>query len=137
LATDRVAIRALLTEAGLPVADLDTAPLSFLVTRDGGTLVGAIALERYGETALLRSLAVASSHRRQGVGDALVAALEGNARSLGILRLVLLTQTANAFFDARGYRVTDRAHVSGDVQGCAEFRSLCPSSATCMMKSLS
>jgi amino-acid N-acetyltransferase len=85
---------------------------------------------------LLRSLVVAPSHRRQGVAEALVAALERDAKASGVMLLVLLTETAAAFFGTRGYRITDRKAVRGDVQGCAESRSLCPASATCMTKSL-
>lgn len=134
--SDLAEIRALLAAAGLPVADLDSGPLAFLVARDRGQLTGAIGLERYGATGLLRSLVVALSHRRRGIGEALVAALERDARASGIRSLVLLTQTAEAFFAERGYRVTDRNAVDRAVQECAEFRSLCPASATCMTKPL-
>jgi protein-tyrosine-phosphatase len=53
-----------------------------------------------------------------------------------IEQLFLLTQTAQRFFEHQGYRVIDRQSVPRDVQGSAEFRSLCPASAVCMAKDL-
>jgi N-acetylglutamate synthase-like GNAT family acetyltransferase len=47
---------------------------------------------------------------------------------------VLLTQTARDFFAHLGYRVIDRSEAPEEVQGSEEFRSLCPASATCMVK---
>jgi amino-acid N-acetyltransferase len=49
---------------------------------------------------------------------------------------VLLTQTAEAFFERHGYQVADRDHVPDEIKQSAEFQSLCPSSAICMTKSL-
>ncbi len=53
-----------------------------------------------------------------------------------IERLILLTQTAAAFFARYGYQVIGRSEAPADVQGTEEFRSLCPSSAACMAKRL-
>ena len=67
--SDRSIIRGLLFEARLPVEDLDLAArVTFFVARNNGQPVGAIGLERYGNTALLRSLVVAPDHRRRGLG---------------------------------------------------------------------
>ena len=62
--------------------------------------------------------------------------MERVARAAQISRLVLLTQTAADFFEHRGYRVIERSSAPEQMQGSAEFRSLCPSSAACMAKSL-
>lgn len=134
---DLPAIRALLTGAQLPVADLEApADLGFRVVRDGTAVVGAIGLERYGDVGLLRSLVVAPDRRSSGVGAALVQALERDAKAAGVRMLVLLTQTAEKFFRQRGYDVVDRAHAPDEVKASAEFRSLCPASAICMVKRL-
>jgi N-acetylglutamate synthase-like GNAT family acetyltransferase len=53
-----------------------------------------------------------------------------------INQLILLTETATEFFAHQGYRVIERSSAPQDVQGSDEFRSLCPSSATCMTKDL-
>ena len=134
---DLGAIRTLLVSAALPVQDLDTATgLRFWVTEDGDRLVGAIGFEPFGATGLLRSLVVSPSHRRSGLGSTLVSALEREVSAQGMQTLVLLTETAEAFFRLRGYRVVERSVLPDDVRQSAEFRSLCPASAVCMTKSL-
>lgn len=63
------AIVALLQAAGLPHGDLSPAAMShFLVCRehDTDTVQGCIGFERYGQAALLRSLAVADAYRGRG-----------------------------------------------------------------------
>lgn len=66
----------------------------------------------------------------------IVLELERLARAARIDRLVLLTQTAADFFARQGYRVMERDAAPQEVQASEEFRSLCPSSAVCMVKSL-
>jgi len=90
----------------------------------------------FGSEALLRSLAVAPECRRRGIGHQLVARLEHDAYAGGIQRLILLTETAQAFFRALDYQVIDRQAVGDAVKQSAEFRSLCPASAVCMSKTL-
>jgi amino-acid N-acetyltransferase len=134
---DFAAIRQLLVASQLPVDDLDEArELRFWVAEAHGHVIGAIALERYGSVGLLRSLVVAASHQKQGLGRDLVATLEREARYSGVELLVLLTQTAETFFHRIGYRVADRGDVSAEIKASAEFRSLCPATALCMTKSL-
>ena len=50
---------------------------------------------------------------------------------------MLLTETADDFFSALGYRVVARESVPEAIRRSAEFRALCPASATCMRKALS
>ncbi len=130
------AVRSLLANAGLPVEDLDDADVHFILAADDSGPVGAIGLEAFDDVGLLRSLVVCSHLRGSGIGSRLVDALEAHARDAGFAQLVLLTQTAAPFFATRGYRVIDRNHAPTAVQASAEFRSLCPASATCMIKSL-
>ena len=138
-AADRPAIRALLTEARLPVADLDAAPQpTFWVVRDdSGRPVGAIGLERHGDAALLRSLVVAPGERLHGLGRTLVRTVEQHAQATGIMQLVLLTDTAEAFFRRLDYAVIDRDRAPPAVASSAEFLTLCPSTAVCLTKRLS
>ncbi len=135
-ASDLGAIRALLASAGLPTADLELSAPLFIVLREDGRLIGAGALQRLDSVALLRSVVVAEGERHRGLGQRIVAELERLARSLGIRELVLLTQTAAAFFHRLGYQAIARDAAPEGVQRSEEFRSLCPSSATCMIKSL-
>jgi amino-acid N-acetyltransferase len=133
---DLAPIRALLEQAGLPNRDLENNPAArFWVVREGGRLIGAVGLETYGGSGLLRSLVVAPEARRSGLGGRLVDELEIAARRSGLDRLLLLTETAEGFFARRGYTVIDRANAPDEVRSSAEFRSLCPASATCMSKS--
>jgi len=135
--SDREMVRSLLASAGLPHADLGAdSPISLLVARDHGGIIGAIGLERYGSTGLLRSLVVRPEQRGQGLGLRLVRALEDLAHTAGISELVLLTETADAFFARHGYRGIARHEAPAEVQASEEFRSLCPASAVCMTKSL-
>ena len=134
---DLPVIAKLLESAGLPSEDLASAQsFQTWVLEAHGTLLAAIGLERFGNEALLRSLVVVAESRKIGIGQKLIARLECDARADGITRLILLTETAEAYFRARGYTVTDRREVSDAVKQSAEFRSLCPVSAVCMSKAL-
>jgi len=135
-AADLVPIRALLEASGLPTSDLASARPEFAVIRERGQVVAAGALQRYGSSALLRSVVVTPARRRSGLGQIIVAELERLARASQITRLILLTETAAEFFTHQGYRVIERGAAPKDMQESAEFRSLCPTSATCMAKSL-
>ena len=134
---DRDTVLDLLEQASLPTEDLqESTSVQFWVAEAGDRVVGAIGLERHGNDGLLRSLAVAPSHRNHGLGAALVDALERDARSSGVRQLTLLTQTADPFFAKLGYGVVARESVPDPLKASAEFRSLCPTSAVCMTKPL-
>lgn len=136
-APDLSAVLALLRDARLPTEDLTSAPgLQLWVLECEGQLLGVIGLERFGTGALLRSLAVAFEHQRHGFGHELVTRLEQDARSAGVERLVLLTETAEAFFRRLGYEPIDRHYVPEEIKQSAEFSSLCPVSAVCLTKPL-
>jgi amino-acid N-acetyltransferase len=134
---DLAAVRSLLDAAGLPSSDLSAAtPVQLWLVRDGDRVLGAVGLESFGTTGLLRSLVVSEDARGRGLGGVLVTSLERFARAAGIGELVLLTQTAEAFFAGRGYAVIARAHAPAAVLESSEFNSLCPASAVCMSKRL-
>jgi protein-tyrosine-phosphatase/N-acetylglutamate synthase-like GNAT family acetyltransferase len=133
---DTESIRLLLEQAGLPTSDLASAKPEFLVAYEGADLVGAGALQRFDAVALLRSVAVASSRRGSGLGRLIVQELERLARGTNVTQLVLLTQSAQRFFEHLGYRAIERQNVPQAVQASEEFRSLCPTSAACMSKTL-
>lgn len=137
LEAERAHIRALLVDSGLPVADLDASAIDFIVAADGDDILGVVGVEPFDDAGLLRSLAVRGAMRGTGAGVALVRAAESHARSLGLTRLVLLTQTAAPFFSRHGYDAIERRAAPSSVQSSAEFRSICPASATCMIKHLS
>lgn len=133
---DARVIRDLLERSGLPIADLSTARPEFVVASTSGRIIGIGALEHFGSAALLRSIAVEPQSRGSGVGRVIVAELERRARAAGINELILLTLTAQAFFQRLGYGAKERARVPPTVLDSAEFRSLCPVSAICMSRRL-
>jgi amino-acid N-acetyltransferase len=135
--TDLAAVVALLKGFGLPTNDLASASdLRLWVVEAEHSVFGVIGMERFGTCALLRSLAVAPSHQKRGIGHQLVAHLEKEAQSDRVEQLVLLTEAAETFFRAIGYEVTDRRYIPDEIRRTAEFSSLCPASALCMTKSL-
>lgn len=135
-AQDLIAIRALLECAGLPTRDLESAQPEFVVIRESDQVVAAGALQRFGSSALLRSVVVARERRDRGLGQAIVGDLERRARGSHVSRLILLTETAVEFFARHGYRIIERSTAPDEVLASDEFRALCPSSATCMAKAL-
>jgi amino-acid N-acetyltransferase len=140
---DAPRVLALLSTAGLPISDLVADDMArFIVALDpadetAGVVVGAVGLEVHGEAGLLRSLVVAPGWQGTGVGRALVSAVERRAGELRLTSLTLLTQTASAFFAARGYRTIARDAAPQALQSSTEFSTLCPASSVCMHKNLS
>ncbi len=131
------AIRTLLSDAGLPVTDLDQEKLDgFLVAVDDEEVVGLIGLEVFGRTGLLRSLVVATGARRAGLGGKLVGALESAAEVAGIEELWLLTIDAERFFERQGFTIVEREVVPDSIRQTDEFGGLCPDTAYLMMKRL-
>jgi amino-acid N-acetyltransferase len=137
LISDISAIQQLLSDCQLPYTDLTPAHLQhFLVVRDGNQLVGTVGLEATGKFGLLRSLAVSESYRQHGLGIQLTDQIEANAVTLGVEMLYLLTTTAEGFFAKRDYQLTERKAAPTVLQETNEFKSICPSSAVCMVKHL-
>lgn len=133
---DRGAIRALLERLHLPAQDLGAPNQTFVVARSGDELVGCVALERHGDDALLRSLAVLPRLQGAGVGKALCREALAEAERSRTRALYLLTTTAEPFFARAGFRRIDRSSVPAGVATSLEFRALCPSSAVCMERVL-
>ena len=129
-------VRALLEAAALPVADLASARPEFFGLHDAAGLVGVIGLERHGQAALLRSLAVRDDQRGRGFGTTLVRALEARAPGLDVRQLWLLTTTAEPFFRQLGYEPAARNSAPLPIRQTAEFRGICPTTAVCMTKVL-
>jgi amino-acid N-acetyltransferase len=127
----------LLRQAHLPVADLEAGGhADFIVALDDGQVVGAVGVEVYDAVAMLRSLVVDAAWRGHGIGEALVQAAEEGARVRGVKELWLLTTDASEYFTQRGYIAQNRAGAPDSLQGCAQFKLLCPSSAACLRKTL-
>ncbi|KAB1188137.1 MULTISPECIES: arsenic resistance N-acetyltransferase ArsN2 [Haloferax] len=129
-------VEGLLDANDLPSRDVRSKPDCFSIGYVDGTPIGIGGIERYGSDGLLRSVVVESAARGEGLGTALCDALEAEARAAGIDTLYLLTTTARAFFAGRGYEEIERTDPPVTIQETTEFDDLCPSTATCMKKSL-
>ena len=133
--SDLAGIRWLLSSEELPTEDLTEESLRhFLVVRDGVGVIGAVGLELHGGVVLLRSLVVAWDHRKRGLGIALADAAESLAHKVGASAIYLLTTTAADFFAVRGFRIVAREEVPAAIKATTEVASLCPSTATVMVK---
>jgi N-acetylglutamate synthase-like GNAT family acetyltransferase len=134
---ERAALAAALAKAKLPTADVE-APgrlfWRFATTEE--VPVGFGGLEPYGDDALLRSLVTLPPVRGRGVGTAIVAALEFEARLHGCRNLWVITTTAADFFERLGYARCERAVVPPTIRETTEFAELCPTSADVLMKKL-
>jgi amino-acid N-acetyltransferase len=133
---DLEAIRILLQANHLPLDDLERHADTVFVARCGERIVGAAALEVYGDGGLLRSVVVAAQHRGTGLGQRLVEAVMALARAKHLPAVYLLTTTAASYFPKVGFVETSRDRVPAGVQQSVEFVSACPASAAVLMKQL-
>ena len=96
------------THFSLNEADVAPGEGAFLIAYVDAVAVGCGAVRRVdGATAELKRMYVDPSVRGQGIGRSLVEALEGEARSLGVIRVVLETGTRLArairMYESLGY----------------------------------
>ena len=138
-AADRPAVEALLVESGLPLAGVAEWVERFWLAEpvDGGTgPVGVAGLELHGDSALLRSVAVAPSWRGSGVARLLTERVLDEARAAGARETFLLTTTADGYFTKLGFDCVARDSAPDALQASAEFCGACPASATLMRRPL-
>lgn len=133
---DLAAVVELLRSVALPTDDVALHIEAFVLARDGGQLVGTAGIEVHGDAVLLRSLAVAPTHRGRGIAEALMSECESMARLEGARHTYLMTTTAADYFAVRGYTVVTREVAGAAIGEAMQFRSLCPASATCMRRAM-
>jgi len=133
---DLPAIFALLEEGDLPKEGLATHISTTLVAQKGTEIVGCAALELYQELALLRSVAVKRTFRKQGIGLTLTSAACDLAKEYKVTDMYLLTDTAGVFFSKQGFVEIPRSDAPEKIKRTIEFTTLCPETCTVMMKSL-
>ena len=132
---DVPAVLELLQKASLPTLGVPPTLAGFLVAGVQDRVVGAIGMERYGTSALLRSAVVESKGRGNGIGRELVERLLAVAEASGVREMYLLTTTAEHYFARFGFHAIGRNDVPPSVQASVEFREACPASAVVMRKS--
>lgn len=139
-AADTAAVRELLRAADLPLDGVPEDLTLLLVAEraiEGSTaLVGAVALERHGSAALLRSTVVAPALRGTHLGEALVRRALTDAEVGGVRDVVLLTTTADRWFPRFGFERISRDEVPASLQASREFQGACPASAIVMRRRL-
>jgi len=128
---------AALIRAGLPADDIDDPyVLLWRFETHEDIPVGFGGLEIYGYDALLRSVVTLPPLRQVGMGAAIVAALEGEARARRCGSVYLLTTSQADFFARLGYTPCDRNDVPDSIRASRQFATLCPASAAAMVKQL-
>jgi N-acetylglutamate synthase-like GNAT family acetyltransferase len=131
-AADWPAIAAVLTANGLPIEGAEDHLHTFIVAESNGEVVGAAGAELYGDTALVRSVAVSPGLQRQGVGRQMVELLIAQARRRSLRSLHLLTMTAASWFERFGFEQAGRDGAPPAMRASVEFKGACPASATFM-----
>ncbi len=131
---ERDGLKASLTRAGLPVDDVEDPDLLFWRFESDDVPVGFAGLEIFGRDALLRSLVTLPPVRLRGIGGAMVAKMETEARARGARAIYLLTTAAAPFFAKLDYAPCGRDDVPAAIAASAQFARQCPASATAMVK---
>jgi len=92
-------------------------PDLFLVAEDAGLLVGTVIGGFDGRRGMVYHLAVAPSHRRQGLASQLMVEVETRLRARGCRKAYLLVkkgnQAAYGFYAERGWDEMDNVHIYG------------------------
>lgn len=136
---DLEATRQLLSDCQLPASDLSTGKLEgFFVAVQEGKVIGVSGLERSGDEALLRSVAVLAGQRGSGLGKRLVIACQELARDWGLQAVYLIPNDADsqAFFLNLGSTEISRAAVPEALRKLSEFTHLCPQTHPCLRMAL-
>jgi N-acetylglutamate synthase-like GNAT family acetyltransferase len=131
----REGLKAALVKAGLPADDIgDPHVLFWRFESRANVPAGFGGLELHNGAALLRSVVTLPPVRRIGMGSAIVAALEIEARSLKCRTIYLVTTSQAAFFSRLGYIACSRTDVPAAVAQSPHFSRLCCESGTVMVK---
>lgn len=108
----------------------------FVVREDDGRVVGVAGLELHGDDGLLRSVAVDTDYRGQGLAAALIEAVLQRAARVGLRSVYLLTTTARDYFARRGFADCPRDAAPAAIRDSWEFRAGCPSTAALMTRAV-
>jgi amino-acid N-acetyltransferase len=133
---DLTEIVSLLKLSSLPIAGIEQHLTTTLLARDGDGIVGCAAVEVYGNAGLLRSVAVAPSHRGTGLGQRLTHAALDLAHARGVRNVYLLTTTAGGFFPRFGFAPIEQKEMDPALSASEELRGACPASALAMRATL-
>jgi amino-acid N-acetyltransferase len=131
--SDLAAVLELLTAARLPVQRVrEGFGEGYAVVEHNGAIAGAAGIEIYGRLGLLRSVVVDPASRGAGLAKSLLGDRLAWAESRSLEAVYLLTTSAADYFSRFGFGTIDRKSVPSQIQNSAEFRLVCPASATVM-----
>jgi amino-acid N-acetyltransferase len=133
---DHEAVATILRDLALPTDGVAEWLDQFWVAEHQGQVVGVAGMERYGDSGLLRSVAVTQEWRGTGVGRTLVELVLEEGRSAGVREVYLLTTTAEHYFPRLGFVCVDRDAVPAALHVSAEFTGACPASAIAMCRAV-
>ncbi len=137
VAKDLQDVKTLLSACDLPADGLEQQfGGSYCVAELHEEMVGVGGVEVYDPYGLLRSVAVSPAWKSKSVGEAVIKDRLAWAKSRGLSAVFLLTTTAAGYFERFGFRSIVRDAVPSEIKKSAEFFSVCPQSATVMVKSL-
>ena len=123
----------LLESSKLPTVGVKDHFQNFLLEFEDQMLLGCVGLEVYGNTGLLRSVAVNSRARSNGLGSRLVNAILENARNQQLSSVSLLTETAADYFPRFGFKQVTRESLPESLSASEELCGACPDTAVVMM----
>lgn len=132
---EREGLKAALSRAGLPTDDVEDESTLFWRFERDDVPVGFAGLEVHGQDALLRSIVTLPPLRQSGVGAAMVAKIEVEARARGAQAVYLVTEGDDAFFAKIGYARCEREQVPPAIAMTPLFARL-QASATAMVKQI-
>lgn len=130
--SDVESVVALLTEVRLPTHGVRELMENFLVARKSGRVIGCVGMEVYGESCLLRSLAVHPDFQGRGLGAELVKRIIARAQQQGLRQAIVLTLTAERLAAKLGFRRIPREFVDPRVAQSWEFQATACQQAFCM-----
>ncbi|HEY2135741.1 MAG TPA: GNAT family N-acetyltransferase [Xanthobacteraceae bacterium] len=133
-AWERGGLKASLAGAGLAIDDVEDPDLLFWRFEADDVPVGFAGIVVFGQDALLRSLVTLPPVRQRGIGCAMVAKMETEARARGAHAIYLLTSDATSFFARLDYAPCGRDAVPAAIVTSAQFARSGADSATVMMK---
>ena len=130
-------VQQFLRDNKLPADDLTLSNTTMVIMREDESVVASGAVEWLGDTALLRSVAVANSLRGSGIGKKIVFELLQRAKQNKVQSIYLLTETAPDFFEKLGFVTVSREATPEVIRKTTEFAHVCPASARVMRITLS
>jgi amino-acid N-acetyltransferase len=121
-AWERDGLRAALVKAGLASEDIDKPAILFWRFETFEDIpAGFGGIELHGRDALLRSLVTLPPLRQLGIGAAIVAALEIEARSLKCEAAYVVTSSLRDFFVRLGYGACAAQNLPQEIRASGEF----------------